>query len=97
MAQATQSKATGGFGVQPAAPTAVQRVIAQERGRQADAGLFGPSSNPVLVAGPSDDFDLRDAGIGGAATLSLVLLVSTAFIFRAVRRRESTEPAAAGS
>ena len=73
--------------VQPAAPTPVQQIIAQERGRQRDAGLFGPSSSsPVLVVGPADSFDVRDAGVGSAATLALALLVAAGIAVRGTRR-----------
>jgi hypothetical protein len=73
--------------VQPAAPTDVQQIVAQERGRQRDAGLFGPSSSsPVLVIGPADSFDVRDAGVGSAATLALALLVAAGVAFRGTRR-----------
>lgn len=73
--------------VQPAAPTAVEQILAQERGRQRDAGLFGPSpSSPVLVVGAADSFDVRDAGVGSAATLALALLVAAGIALRGTRR-----------
>lgn len=79
--------------VQPAAPTAVQQIVAQERGRQRDAGLFGPSpSSPVLVVGPADPFDVRDAGVGSAATLALALLVAAGIALRRGNRRHATSP-----
>ena len=37
-------KATKKVDAQPAAQTAIEQIVAQERGRQRDAGLFGPSS-----------------------------------------------------
>jgi hypothetical protein len=84
--------------LQPPPQTAIQRIVAQERGRHADSSVFGPSDMaPVLVAGPSDGFDLRDAGIGSAATLAFALLVAAAAVLRANRRRGSVEAAAAGS
>ena len=71
-----------------AAPsTATPRIIAQERGRHLDARLFSrPSTAPVQVVGPADDFDVRDAFIGGAAALVLALLAAAAFALR--RRRQ---------
>jgi hypothetical protein len=83
--------------LRPAPQTAVQRIVAQERGRHGDSRIFGSSPTaPVLVAGPADRFDVRDAGIGGAATLALALLVAAAMAMRANRRRESSEAAPAG-
>ena len=83
--------------VRPAPETAVERIIAQERGRGADARLFGPSTpSPVLVAGSSDGFDLGDAGIGGAATLAVALLAAAAIALRnGNRRRKATGAASA--
>ena len=77
--------------LQPAPQTAIERIVAQERGRHTDSRVFGPTqSAPVLVAGPADGFDVRDAGIGGAATLALALLVATGWALRSSRRREAT-------
>lgn len=85
--------------LQPTPPTAIQQLIAQERGRRADARLFGPSNAaPVLIAGPADGFDMGDAGIGGAATLALALLAAAAVAVRNNnRRRGSAGAASAGS
>jgi hypothetical protein len=75
----------------PAPLTAIEQILAQERGRHADSRVFGPAqSAPVLVAGPADGFDVRDAGLGGAATLALALLVAAAVALRSSRRREAT-------
>jgi len=77
--------------VQPTPPTAIDQILAQERGRHANAGLYGPygryGTAPVLVAGPSDAFDVRDAGIGAAAALALALLVAAGVALRGSRRR----------
>ena len=75
----------------PAPLTAIEQILAQERGRHADSRVFGPAqSAPVLVAGPADGFDVRDAGLGGAATLALALLVAAAVALRSSRRRQAT-------
>jgi hypothetical protein len=77
--------------LRPAPQTAIERIVAQERGRHTDSRVFGPAqSAPVLVAGPADGFDVRDAGIGGAATLALALLVAAGWAMRSSRRREAT-------
>ena len=77
--------------LQPAPQTAIGQILAQERGRHADSRVFGPAeSAPLLVASPADGFDVRDAGIGSAATLALALLVAAAVALRSSRRREAT-------
>ncbi len=79
----------------PTPRTAVQQIIAQERGRQADARLFGPSNAaPVQIVGPADGFDVGDAGIGGAAALALALLAAAAVAVRSSSRRQGSAGAA---
>ena len=71
-------------------PTSVHPVLAQERGRHADARLFGPANAaPVQVFGSRDGFDLGDAGIGGAAALALALLAAAGVALRSNRRQET--------
>jgi hypothetical protein len=56
-------------------PTPVERIIAQERGRRGDPLVFGlPERASVQILQRPSGFDWTDAGIGGAATLALVLL-----------------------
>lgn len=82
-------EAAKGVVLEPAPRTAVQRIIAQERGRHSDSPLFGPSTlAPVQIVGPPDGFDLGDAGIGGAAGLALALLAAAALAFRNSNRRQ---------
>jgi len=58
-------------------PSPVERIIAQERGRHGDPRIFGSSEPaPVQIVEVPRGFDWGDAGIGGAATLALVLLVA---------------------
>ncbi len=79
--------------VAPAPMTAIQQLVKQERARAGDPALFGPASTPVQIVGPADDFDVRDAGLGGAVALALSLLVAAAFALR----RRTPGPASAGS
>jgi hypothetical protein len=78
---------------QPSQPTPVQRVIAQERGRHGDPRIFGTFPLPapqVEIVQVSGGFDWGDAGVGGAATLALVLLVAGgAALRRASRSQEA--------
>ncbi len=92
-------EAAKGVVLEPAPRTAVQQIIAQERGRHSDARLFGPSTlAPVQIVGPPDGFDLGDAGIGGAAGLALALLAAAALAFRnSGRRQRAAGVASAGS
>jgi len=81
--------------LQPTPRTAVPQIIAQERGRQADARLFGPSNTaPVQVVGPADGFDVGDAGIGGASALALALLAAAVLAVRSTNRRQRSAGAA---
>ena len=90
-------EAAKGVVLEPAPRTAVQQIIAQERGRQSDARLFGPSRlAPVQIVGPPDGFDLGDAGIGGAAGLALALLAAAALAFRNSGRRQRAGGVASG-
>ena len=58
-------------------PTPVERIIAQERGRRGDPLVFGlPEQAPVRILQRHSGFDWAVAGIGGAATLALVLLAA---------------------
>jgi hypothetical protein len=84
-----------GVVVRPTPRSAVQQIVLQERGRQADARLFGPSNNPpVQIVGPPDGFDLGDAGIGGAVALALALLAAAAVAVRNGNRRQGSAGAA---
>lgn len=81
--------------LQPTPRTAVPQIIAQERGRQADARLFGSSNTaPVQVVGPADGFDVGDAGIGGASALALALLAAAVLAVRSTNRRQRSAGAA---
>ncbi len=72
-----------------AAATPVERIIAQERGRPGDSRIFGPSEPaPVQIVQVPGGFDWGDAGIGGAATLALVLLVAGGAALRHESRRQ---------
>lgn len=68
-------------------PTAMERLIAQEQGRYADRRLFVPAVAPVQVVRRAGGFDWADAGIGGAAALSLALLAAAALALRHGRPR----------
>lgn len=60
-------------------PTAVEQIIAQERGRRGDPLVFGlarPEPALVQIVHRPTGFDWGDAGIGGAATLALGLLAA---------------------
>jgi hypothetical protein len=71
-------------------PTSVERIIAQERGRQGDPRIFGPSeSAPVQIVQVPGGFDWGNAGIGGAATLALALLAAGGMALRHESRRQS--------
>jgi hypothetical protein len=73
-------------------PTAAERIIAQERGRQGDPLVFGlPQQQPasVQIVQRPGGFDWGDAGIGGAATLALVLLVAGGAALRHDSRQEA--------
>ena len=84
--------------VRPTAPTAVHPIVAQERGRQTDARLFGPANAaPVQIVGPADGFDVGDAGIGGAVALALALLAEAVVAVRGNRHHESAGAASAGN
>ena len=76
-------------GLQSTPPSLGQRIIAQERGRHADARVFGSlPPAPVQVAAAPDGFDYADAGIGGATVLALGLLAGAAVaVVTASRRR----------
>ena len=74
---------------QPSQLTPVQRVIAQERGRRLDPRIFGTFPLPqVTIVQASRGFDWGDAGIGGAATLALVLLAAGGASLRRVSRSQ---------
>ena len=72
-------------------PSTVDRIIAQEQGRRGDPRIFGSSGPaPVQIVQVPGGFDWGDAGIGGAATLALVLLVAGgAALSRESRRQEA--------
>lgn len=74
----------------PTPQTAVESIIAQERAREGDPALLGPSRAPVQIVGSSDEFDLLDAGIGGVTALALALLATAALAFRSNRRRTAS-------
>jgi hypothetical protein len=71
-------------------PSSVERIIAQERARHEDPRLFGPSQPaPVQIVERPGGFDWGDAGIGGAATFAVVLLVAGGMALRQENRRQS--------
>ena len=74
-----------------AQPSTVGRIIAQEQGRRGDPRIFDSSRPaPVQIVQVPGGFDWGDAGIGGAATLALVLLVAGgAALSRESRRQEA--------
>jgi hypothetical protein len=70
-------------------PTPIERIIAQERGRHGDPRIFGLSERaPAQIVQVPDGFDWGDAGIGGAATLALVLLMAGGAALRHESRRQ---------
>ena len=70
----------------------------QERGAGRRPAPGPVKHSPVQVVGPGDDFDVRDAGLGGAVALALSLLVAAAFALRGAGGRRATSAAAsAGS
>jgi hypothetical protein len=74
-------------------PTPVERIVAQEQGRRGDPLVFGlqqPAPASVQIVQRPGGFDWGDAGIGGAATLALVLLVAGGAALRSDSRR--TQP-----
>jgi len=72
-----------------AQPTPVERIIAQERGRHGDPRVFGPPQPAsIQIVQEPGGFDWGDAGIGGAATLALVLLVAGGAALRHESRRQ---------
>jgi hypothetical protein len=78
---------------EPQSPAAspVGSVRAQESGRRGDRRLFESSqSQPVIVAGPADRFDLRDAGIGAGVAFALALLIAAALVLRSSSRKETS-------
>jgi hypothetical protein len=72
-------------------PSTVERIIAQEQGRRGDPRIFDSSRPaPVQIVQVPGGFDWGDAGIGGAATLALVLLLAGgAALGRESRRQEA--------
>jgi hypothetical protein len=73
-------------------PTAVDRIIAQERTRQGDPFVFGvPRTEPsvVQIVQKQRGFDWGAAGVGGAAALALVRLVAGAAALRHGARQEA--------
>jgi hypothetical protein len=73
-------------------PTAVERIVAQERGRKGDPLVFGlpqQARASVRIVERPGGFDWGDAGIGGAATLALVLLVAGGAALRHDNRRQA--------
>jgi hypothetical protein len=71
-----------------------QQIVLQERGRHADRRLFHPSVAPaVLIVGPPDRFDVRDAAIGGAAGIVLTLLSVAALLLSGGRRTRAGQAA----
>jgi hypothetical protein len=72
-------------------PSTVERIVAQEQGRRGDPRIFGSSGPaPVQIVQVPGGFDWGDAGIGGAATLALVLLLAGgAALGRESRRQEA--------
>jgi len=72
-------------------PTAAERIIAQERGRRGDPLVFGvtqPEPAVVQIVQRPNGFDWGDAGIGGAATLALGVLVAGGAALRHDNRRQ---------
>jgi hypothetical protein len=89
-----QERAKGLLGSTP--QTTGQSILAQERGRRSDRRLFEPSgAAPILVAGPTDHFDVRDAAVGAAAAMALALLAAGAVAFAGSRRPRAAARAAA--
>jgi hypothetical protein len=69
----------------------VERIIAQERGRRGDPLVFGPPQpepTAAQIVRETGGFDWADAGIGGAATLALLLLVAGGAALRYGSRRQ---------
>lgn len=73
-------------------PSPVDRIIAQERGRRGDPLVFGlPQQASVQILERPSGFDWADAGIGGAATLALMLLMAGgAALWHESRRQGAT-------
>jgi hypothetical protein len=70
-------------------PSSVERLIAQEQARRGDPSVFGPSRPAsVQIVEQPGGFDWGDAGIGGAATLALVLLAAGGMALRQESRRQ---------
>jgi len=72
-------------------PTPIDRIIAQEDARREDPAIFGtrePKPSVVRIVERPEGFDWGDAGIGGAATLALVLIVAGGAALRHESRRQ---------
>jgi hypothetical protein len=72
-----------------ATPRFLGPIQFQELGRHSDPRLTYPAGAPVLVAGAPDDFDARDAVIGGGAGFALALLGMAAVAYGVTRRSRS--------
>jgi len=72
-------------------PTPIDRIIAQEDARRGDPAIFGtnePDPAVVRIVQRPGGFDWGAAGIGGAATLALVLIVAGGAALRHESRRQ---------